>query len=558
MSSPVYTTENACQDCYKCVRHCPVKAIRFSGHQAFINIDECILCGQCFVVCPQNAKEITSEVEKVKVFLQSEEPVFASLAPSFVANYDGAGIESMRAALKKLGFFDAEETALGATVVKREYEKMLEEGKTDVLVSSCCHSINLLIQKHYPEALPYLAQVMSPMQAHCQSIKTRYPDAKTVFIGPCVSKKDEADRYEGIVDAVLTFEELSDWFKKEGIVPENSADQAKESRARLFPTTGGILNTFSTRAEGYSYLAIDGVENCIAAIKDIISGKIHKCFIEMSACVGSCVGGPIMEKYHHSSIRDTVAVQNYAGTEDFSVSQPEIGFLKKGFPYIDLEDKVPTEEELSAILRQMGKTSPLQELNCGSCGYNTCREKAVAIFRGKADVSMCLPYLKERAESFSDSIVKNTPNGILVLNEQLEVQQVNAAAKRILNLRSASDILGDQVIRILDPAPFIRVRDNGRSVRNARTYLADYKRYVEQTITYDSESHLLICIMRDITDEENEREAKDSMRSKTFEVADNVVEKQMRVAQEIASLLGETVAETKIALSKLKESISDE
>ncbi len=547
-----------CKNCYKCIRHCPVKAIRFSAGQAHIIHEECILCGQCFVVCPQEAKEITSEVEKVKVFLQSPEPVFVSLAPSFVANYDGAGIESMRAALKKLGFFDVEETALGATVVKREYEKMLEERKPDVLISSCCHSINLLIQKHYPEALPYLAQVMSPMQAHCRSIKERYPTARTVFVGPCVSKKDEAYRYEGIVDAVLTFEELSEWMKKEGVVPEICGDDTKESRARLFPTTGGILNTFSSRVPGYSYLAIDGVENCIAALKDIIAGKVHNCFIEMSACVGSCVGGPIMEKYHHSSIRDTIAVQKYAGSDDFQVNQPEKGLLHKGFPFIDLMEKMPTEEELQAILRQMGKDTPQQQLNCGSCGYNTCREKAIAIFRGKADVSMCLPYLKERAESFSDSIVKNTPNGILVLNEQLEVQQVNRAAKRIMNLRSASDILGDQVIRILDPAPFIRVRDTGRSVHNARTYLAEYKRYVEQTVTYDAESHLLICIMRDITDEENEREAKDVMRAKTFEVADNVVEKQMRVAQEIASLLGETVAETKIALSKLKESISDE
>lgn len=547
-----------CKNCYKCIRYCPVKAIRFSAGQAHIIHEECILCGHCFVVCPQNAKEVTSEVEKVKVFLQSEEPVFVSLAPSFVANYDGVGIESMRAALKKLGFFDAEETALGATLVKREYEKMLEEHKTDVLISSCCHSVNLLIQKHYPEALPYLAQVMSPMQAHCRSIKERYPNAKTVFVGPCVSKKDEACRYEGIVDAVLTFEELSDWMKAEKVRPEVNCDKTNESKARLFPTTGGILETMTKKPSEYAYLAVDGVENCMNALKDIVSGKIHNCFIEMSACTGSCVGGPIMEKYHHSSIRDTIAVQNYAGKEDFNISQPDQNLLHKGFPFIKLSANIPTEEELQAILRQMGKTTTRQELNCGSCGYNTCREKAVAIFQGKADVSMCLPYLKERAESFSDSIVKNTPNGILVLNEQLEVQQVNNAAKRIMNLRSASDILGDQVIRVLDPTPFIRVRDTGRSVHRDRTYLAEYKRYVEQTVTYDAESHLIICIMRDITDEENEREAKENMRAKTFEVADNVVEKQMRVAQEIASLLGETVAETKIALSKLKESISDE
>ena len=547
-----------CKNCYKCIRHCPVKAIRFSAGQAHIIHEECILCGHCFVVCPQNAKEITSEVEKVKVFLNSGDPVFVSLAPSFVANYDGVGIESMRTALKKLGFFDVEETAMGATVVKNEYEKMLAVHKNDVLISSCCHSINLLIQKHFPEALPYLAQVMSPMQAHCCSIKKRFPTAKTVFIGPCVSKKDEASRYEGIVDAVLTFEELSNWMKTEHVTLEQGVDTTEESRARLFPTTGGILKTFSTFEEGYSYIAIDGVGNCIDALKDIISGKIHNCFIEMSACVGSCVGGPIVDKYHNSSIRDTIAVQKYAGEKDFIVEQPSAELLQKGFPYIDISAKTPTEEELADILDKMGKKTPQQELNCGSCGYNTCREKAIAIFRGKADVSMCLPYLKERAESFSDTIVKNTPNGILVVNEQLEVQQINSAAKRIMNLRSASDVLGDQVIRILDPSPFVRVRDTGRSLHNSRTYLAEYKRYVEQTITYDADSRLLICIMRDITDEENEREAKDTIRAKTFEVADNVVEKQMRVAQEIASLLGETVAETKIALSKLKESISDE
>ena len=190
-----------CKNCYKCIRNCPVKAIRFSGNQAHIIGNECILCGQCFVVCPQDAKEIVNETEKAKVLLQSGDPVIVSLAPSFVANYDGVGINSMRKALKALGFYDVEETALGATIVKSEYERMLREDERDVIISSCCHSINLLIQKQYPAVLEYLADVMSPMQAHCQDIKKRYPDAKTVFIGPCVAKKDEAEHYAGIVDA---------------------------------------------------------------------------------------------------------------------------------------------------------------------------------------------------------------------------------------------------------------------------------------------------------------------------------------------------------------------
>ena len=558
MSNCLTLKKSNCKNCYKCIRHCPVKAIRFSGNQAHIIGNECILCGQCFVVCPQNAKEIVDETEKVRVFLQSGDPVFVSIAPSFVANYDGVGIESMRKALKKLGFFDAEETAIGATIVKTEYERLIEEEERDIIITSCCHSVNLLIQKYFPTALEYLADVISPMQAHCRDIKKRYPNAKTVFIGPCVAKKDEADYYSGIVDAVLTFEELTKWLGEEHIELDREMDSDEYSRARFFPTTGGILKTMATNAPGYTYMALDGVENCIAALKDIVNGKIHKCFIEMSACAGSCVGGPVMEKYHRSPVKDYMAVANFAGEKDFDIAQPEAVELKKHFEFIEPKLAQPSETEISSVLRQMGKFKPSQELNCGSCGYNTCREKAIAICQGKAEISMCLPFLKDKAESFSDTIVKNTPNGLIVLNEDLEVQQINSAARKIMNIRSASDVLGEQVVRILDPAVFLTVKNTGRNVHDKRVYLAEYKKYIEQTVVYDKESHMLVGIMRDVTDEEAEREKKDSISRQTVEVADKVVEKQMRIVQEIASLLGETAAETKIALTKLKESIGNE
>ena len=548
-----------CKNCYKCIRHCPVKAIRFSGNQAHIIGNECILCGQCFVVCPQNAKQIVDETEKVRVLLQSGNPVVVSLAPSFVANYDGVGINAMRDALQKLGFYDVEETAIGATIVKKEYERMLKEDERDIIITSCCHSINLLIQKYFPAELEYLADVVSPMQAHCMDIKKRFPNAKTVFIGPCVSKKDEAEHYEGIVDAVLTFEELTQWLKEANIELKKEIDSEPESRARFFPTTGGILKTMTQDAPGYTYLALDGVENCIDALKDIESGKIHKCFIEMSACVGSCIGGPVMEKYHRTSaVKDYITVSNYAGEKDFDVLQPNSVELSKQFEFIEHRLQQPSETEIFNVLRQMGKFKPSDELNCGSCGYNTCREKAIAICQGKAEISMCLPFLKDKAESFSDTIVKNTPNGLIVLNEELEVQQINEAARKIMNVRSSTDILGDQVIRIMDPTDFMEVRNTGRDIRNKMVYLPEYKRYVEQSVVYDKDSHLLIGIMRDVTDEQTEREKKESISRQTVEVADKVVDKQMRIAQEIASLLGETAAETKIALAKLKESIQDE
>ena len=547
-----------CKNCYKCIRHCPVKAIRFSGNQAHIIGNECILCGQCFVVCPQNAKEITSELEKVKVLLQTGEPVVVSLAPSFIANYHGVGIHAMREALKKLGFYDVEETAIGATIVKKEYERMLREDERDIIISSCCHSINLLIQKHFPKALEYLADIVSPMQAHCIDIKKRIPGAKTVFIGPCVAKKDEAEHYDGIVDAVLTYEELTEWLKQEKIVLQTEMDSDENSRARFFPTTGGILKTLEPEISGYTYLALDGVENCMNALRDIEAGKIHKCFIEMSACVGSCISGPIMEKYHSSHVHDYLAISAYAGKKDFEVEQPKDVVLKKHFEFIEQRAQMPTEAEIMQILRQMGKYKPSQELNCGTCGYNTCRDKAIAIYQGKAEPSMCLPFLKDKAESFSDAIVNSSPNGLIVLNEQMEVQQINEAAKKIMNIRYDSDIVGDQVVRILDPTMFLKVLNSGRDIHDQRIYLAEYKRFVEQTVVYDRDTHLLIGIMRDVTNEENDRVKKENISRQTIEVADKVVDKQMRIVQEIASLLGETAAETKIALAKLKESIEDE
>ena len=558
MANCLTLKKSNCKSCFRCVRKCPIKAIRFSGNQAHIIGNECILCGNCVVQCPQNAKEIADGIEKTEVLIQSGDPVVVSLAPSFIANYDGIGIGSMRNALKKLGFYEVEETAIGATIVKKEYERMLKEEERDIIISSCCHSINLLIQKHFPECLGSLADVMSPMQAHCSDIKKRIPNVKTVFIGPCVAKKDEAEYYEGIVDAVLTFEELDKMLESRGIALDKETDSTEESRARFFPTTGGVLKTMAQDAPGYTYLAIDGVENCMTALKDIASGKIHKCFIEMSACVGSCIGGPVMNRAKKPLVSDYLKVANYAGKRDFEVGEQNPAELKKNFAHIEQRLAEPSENEIMTVLRQMGKFKPADELNCGTCGYNSCRDKAIAVIQGKAEISMCLPFLKDKAESFSDTIVNNTPNGLIVLNENLEVQQINNAARKIMNIRSASDVLGEPVIRILDPTVYSQVKSSGRSVRNKRTYLVEYKKYVEQTVVYDPDSRMLIGIMRDVTDEVEAHEKKESISRQTIEVADKVVEKQMRIVQEIASLLGETAAETKIALTKLKESIGDE
>jgi len=265
-----------------------------------------------------------------------------------------------------------------------------------------------------------------------------------------------------------------------------------------------------------------------------------------------------MDRNHLSPIQNYSQVAAIAGQGDFQIEMPETTRLVQTFARIELDNRSPDEIEIQAILRQIGKTKPEHELNCGTCGYDTCRQKAIAVYQGKADLSMCLPYLKEKAESFSDNIISNTPNGIIVVNDSFQVQQINRAALNIMNIRCAEDVLGEQVVRIMDPKPFMDVLNTGRSIHGRRTYLAEYKKYVEKSIIFDREFNLLICIMHDVTDEEKQRERKESIRHQTIDIADKVVEKQMRIVQEIASLLGETAAETKIALTKLKESISDE
>lgn len=562
MNHYIQLKKSNCKNCYKCIRHCPVKSIRFADHQAHIVKDQCILCGECFIACPQNAKQIRNDVAIVKELIASGKPVYASIAPSFIANYNGINIKSMEKALKKLGFAGAQETALGATVVKQQYENMIHSGNTKVIISSCCHTVNSLIQKYYPEALPYLAKVLSPMQAHCRKLKEEHPDSYTVFIGPCISKKEEADLYPGIVDCVLTFEELSEWMKEAELSDIHFVDDPlednEEGRARLFPVPGGIIRSMFAQDKNYDYIAVDGIDNCIRALTNIINGNLTNCFIEMSACAGSCIGGPAMEKENRMLISDHIRINRYAKEKDFTVHSPSPKQLEKHFNYLGFNQQIPGSNAIKEILHKMGKSSSEQELNCGSCGYNTCREKAIAVYQGKADLTMCLPFLKEKAENFSDNIIFNMPNGVIVLNEELEVQQINRAAKQILNITHKGDILGEPIMRILNPTAYLQVMTSGRNVRDNLTFLDDYEKYVEETIIYDKTYHIIISIMKDVTLEEKSRLKKEQINKQTIEIADKVIEKQMRVVQEIASLLGETTAETKIALTNLKETLKNE
>lgn len=549
-------TDN-CKTCYKCIRNCPIKAISFENNRASIIHEECVLCGTCYNVCPSKLKVIRNDLSAVRRMLASEQ-VYVSLAPSFVSYYPDSDIECMRQTLMKLGFADVEETAIGATIVKKAYDHMLQQGR-DVLISSCCHSVNILIQKHYPECRQYLADVLSPMCAHGQNIKKRHEKAKVVFIGPCIAKKDEGD-YSPYIDAVLTYEELDQLLQLNNVELATTADKTRQekSKARLFPTSGGIIRTMECLSKNHEYLVVDGMENVMATLEDLRHGKIHNCFIEMSACQGSCVCGPVAKAKRNSIAASSLLINSYAGKEDFEYAGSDIQDIRKVYDDRPAYHYQPSEEEIDQMLVKMGKQNPADQLNCSCCGYETCRDKAVAILKGYANIDMCLPLLMEKSQSLANNIVNNTPNGLIVLDEELNIGLINNTMCRLVGISSPDVLIGQHIASILDPSDFYDALD-GKQIYGKSEYLKEYEKYVVKTVSYDEKFKVLVCVFRDVTSEEKDRRYRKELVENTIAITDSLLEKNMRSVHEIASLLGETTADTKISLEKLKSLVkSDE
>lgn len=544
-----------CKDCYKCVRYCPVKSIRVKDHAASILAGECILCGNCTIVCPQHAKEDINDVPMIKVLMSKHETVIAIVAPSFAA-YFNISFETMKSTLKKLGFADVFEVAEGAHVVKNEYERLVAENPDQTWITSSCASVNYYIKRHRPEAAKYLLPVLTPMKALAKILRERYPEAKFVFIGPCLSKKGEAFENGSGVSAVLLFEELEDWLAEENIVVHEDESFRNQPRlSRLFPMSGGILATMK-QEPGINYLPISGFDGVKQTIEDVIDGKLPHCFIEMNFCKGGCVGGPSFRRKELGTLRGAVKTRQAAGTtiydEDYNV--PEILDYSTTFQTKRVFRLEPTKAQIEAVLRQMDKFSPEDELNCGMCGYSTCREKARAVLFGKAEIDMCMPYIRKRAENYAGKIIDSVPSGILAIDMSLNISQANPAACDIFGV-DATSLVGQPIGTILDENDFVNLLASDEDTLMTSIYLPDYGLYLDETLQVNRDANLIICILKNVTEEKTRHRRAMQKRQQTAAIADEIVEKQLRMVHEIASLLGETASETKIAISDLKESV---
>ncbi len=562
--------EANCKNCYKCIRSCPVNAIAFRNDQAEIIHDECTLCGNCLKICPQNAKSVNSEIDKVKTYIKKKEKVYVSLAPSFISAYD-YDEKWLYCALKKLGFTHIEGTANGAYQVSRQYEKLLNKKEMKNIITSCCSSIILLIEKYYPQLIGQLAPVVSPMIAHAKMLRETYGQRiRVVFIGPCISKKVECNdlQNENQIDAVLTFDDLDKWFEEEGISPDQDLSEEMknfDTITRIYPVPGGILKTIDKNSrKNYRSISVDGIERCIDILNSIIEGNIENYFIEMSSCTGGCIAGPCMKHAQGGFLTSRERLLNYAkrtsvnhnDSKNSVMMATKIDFSKTFIDRSKITEQ-PSEAVIQGILNSIGKFSKDKELNCGACGYPSCREKAIAVYMGKAQVHMCLPYMRERAESISNIIINYTPNAIFALDKNLNIQEINKSAKTMFKLGD-TDVEGKNIKEILRCEFFEKVLENDENIYDEKYVYEEYNLIVKQSIINVSKHNTLIVLINDITDEENQRQKIYESRSQNIEIAQKVMEKQMIVAQEIASLLGETTAETKVALTKLKKSIMSE
>ncbi|MBS3976760.1 MAG: PAS domain-containing protein [Syntrophomonadaceae bacterium] len=533
---------------------------------AHVISERCILDGRCVLVCPQKAKRARQDLACVKELLQSGVPVAASIAPSFAAAIPAFSPGKFLGFLRKLGFAKLLPTATGAALVA-DCLKALPRSSNLPMITSSCPVVVSMVEKYHPQAIPYLQPVVSPMAAHARLIKKMYPAMEVVFIGPCIAKKAEGDEIEEI-KAVVTFKELWDWWQEEGLnladVAESDFDGPKPSISQLFPLEGGFLATagLTTDMLAGDTIVVSGVEECLEFLSRIGNGGYPGVqVVEMMACRGGCINGPKVVGEDDLFSRRNRLLHYYLARKDGPGSEAGEGPAKtlleidlhRSYKNCQIQEIFPEESVLREILARTGKHQPADELNCGACGYNSCRDKALAVYQGRAELDMCIPFMRKKAESFSNLVLGALSSGVLVVNNKLRVLEANAAALAMFG----SQIAGEDIENLFDKSHLIEVL-NTKSAVKAVVPCPRFQILTRQTVFYLHDHDLIICIIDDITEEETRRKKAQQVKRTTIDRAQQVITKQMKVAQEIAGLLGETTAETKVLLQKLIDVMKEE
>jgi iron only hydrogenase large subunit-like protein len=554
---PVYTIENECQDCCKCVRHCPSKAIRVVNGSASVIPELCVACGLCVKICPAGAKQIRCDLSRAKFIISGNTKVIASIAPSWVNNFKNYSRGQLITALKKIGFYGVSETALGAQLVSAETAKMMREGDEGVYISSACPAAVDYISKYLPEYTGNITGLMSPLLTHCRMLRNTYgEDIKIIFFGPCAAKKQEADRHPDLLNLALTFDDLAKWLKEEKIKPENLDADAEfipemAEEGRMYPIEGGMIETLragNQQEDKTYYLTVSGLHN----IERVLQGERpdfngFKIFIECLACEGGCVNGPAMHEPGSSlaGLLRTAVQAVHKNSIDREVSVELAEKIDACVPHRDIVG----DEKITAALASVGKYNATDELNCGGCGYQTCRAFARAMVEGKAEPAMCLSYLRKLAQKKSNALIKYIPSGVVIADNNMNIIECNEAFSKLfdestrLAFEAVPGLAGVSLDKIIDFTElFEAALASGKDVcRN--NYINGDK--ILNISVFTIESHRIIgAIVQDVTQDEMHREH-------IAEKAQEVIRKNVITVQKIAKYLGEHMADTEILLHEV-------
>lgn len=562
----VYTNKAHCRDCYRCLRVCPVKAIRMENGQAYVVAERCISCGTCIRECPQGAKQFRNDLERASRLLSSGETVAASIAPSFVAVFPDWAQRRLPSALRKLGFSYVGETAIGAYHVAAETARICAAEKDSPHICTACPAVVSYVERYQPDKVDMLVPVVSPMIAHARHIKEKLGSGtKVVFIGPCVAKKAEAERpeYKGLVDCVLTFSELLDWFERDGVnlslIEDSRFDEQPEGDARFFPLVGGSVRTASLTTDVLSaeVVSVSGFEEVNEVLSSTNAGG-SPVVIEPLFCAQGCVNGPAVaaERAVYERRREVLdyAVQNKGNVPDRSKSHIDLITRFKANAICD--EKEVTEEQILEVLEKTGKSAPENQLNCGACGYASCRDKAIAVIRGMAELEMCIPYMKRLAEQRTDRIIETSPNGIVILDEHLNIIHMNPAFRSFFMCSEA--VLGRPISYLMDPELFEQLAA-GKSDKIETVVKHDRYNLICHQILYAlRDEHQYAGILVNITNTRAHKEELDKLRSQTVAQAKELLDHQIHMAQTMAKYLGESTAQSENLLDRLMLLAGDE
>lgn len=563
---PVYTIEAECQDCYKCVRHCPVKAIQVRDGHAAVIPEMCVACGNCVEVCPVKAKQVRNGTGRARRLLAETVPVYVSLAPSWVSEFRGVSAAHLVRALKELGVAGVSETALGAQLVSAEIARELDGGSPGLLLSSACPTSVDFIRKYLPELAGRITPVASPLIAHCRLLRDTFGEnIRTIFIGPCIAKKNESDRHPDLLNLALTYPELRQLFREEGIDPARVTPRAEDSfvpeaaeEGARYPIEGGMNDTiaFQTRNRKVHYVTLSGLENidlALSGIRELPKGETV--FVEMLACHGGCVHGPCAE-HDSPGLLERLRVLNYARLPEQPRRRTAKGGIGDDFPAAAFEPPVPGINEIAAALRSIGKNSPEDELNCDGCGYDTCRNFAQALLAGRAEPSMCVSYLKKQAQKKANALLRSISSAVVITDKKLQIIECN---------RNFAALFGEDTLEAFDACPGLAGADLKRIVPFAGLFASSLqsghdvrrdslkvgKRLYNLNIFNIEPREVVGAVIFDVTNTEMRRE-------QIAARAREVIDRNLATVQEIACRLGEQMADTELLLRSIADNYADE